>query len=369
MTPETFTNQMVASAFVGQVPAPIWLTILSSISFLAALWLTGQMRRFALSRKMLDEVNERSSHKVPTPRGGGISIIVCSLCGTLAASIWFGFPASWAVGFIGGGALVGVVGWIDDNGHVPAIVRLLVHLSAAAWVTLWVGLPSLGWLGLPNNISPALALVGAVFAIAWLINLFNFMDGIDGLAASEAASVTLGAALIISNTIGDFGVVLPLVLTSAAALGFLWWNWPPARIFMGDASSGFLGLTIGAIILAGWQVDPAVGMAIAILPAIFVTDATLTLLRRIARRDRIHEAHRTHAYQHLAIKIGRHLPVTMYVVAINWLFLFPIAWMTAKGWIYPLAGLAVAYLPLFVGAFAFGAGRTGPLGSDSSAPS
>ncbi|WP_202386313.1 MraY family glycosyltransferase [Allopontixanthobacter confluentis] len=310
-----------------------------------------------MSRRMVDQVNARSSHTEPTPRGGGISIVVLSLLAILVSMLFFNFPLHWAVGFGGAGILVAAVGWIDDHGHVSASIRFLAHISSAAWVLFWIGPPELTWLGITGVLAPIIGWIGGVLAIGWLVNLFNFMDGIDGLAASETISVTFGGALLLAGATGGMTIALPFILMAAATVGFLRWNWPPARIFMGDAASGFLGLMVGGLILAAWQYGPSLGSAVAILPGVFVADATATLIVRIVQRQRLHEAHRTHAYQHLAIRLGRHRPVTIGVIAVNWLFLFPLACIAAAGLLQPLLALAAAYVPLFASAFALRAGR------------
>jgi Fuc2NAc and GlcNAc transferase len=331
--------------------------ILTSAVFVASLWLTGRFRRYALDRRLLDVPNIRSSHVVATPRGGGVAIVLTTLIalpvlGVLGALAW---PTVW--GLLGGGALVALIGFADDHGHIAPRWRLLGHFSAVAWVLAWLGglppLPAmgfvleLGWLG--HSL--------AALYLVWLLNLTNFMDGIDGIASVEAITVSLGGALLYVVAMpGSRQWLAPLVLASAT-LGFLVWNWPPAKIFMGDAGSGFLGLMLAALSLqAGW-VAPALFWSWVILLGVFVVDATLTLVRRVARGEKFYEAHRSHAYQHAARQWGGHRPVTLAVGAINLCWLLPIALLVALGSLDGLFGVLIAYTPLVGAAVWLRAGR------------
>jgi Fuc2NAc and GlcNAc transferase len=181
--------------------------------------------------------------------------------------------------------------------------------------------------------------------LIWLTNLFNFMDGIDGLAGTEAVCVSgFGAVLLLLNGFPSYAR-LSLAL-AAASLGFLVWNWPPAKIFMGDVGSGFLGFTLGVLALFSSKPGPELIWPWLILLAAFLVDATLTLLRRVFSHARWHEAHRSHAYQHAAQATGSHAKVTLAVAAINLGWLFPMAWAALR---YPRAApvlAAVAVIPL-----------------------
>ena len=320
-----------------------------------SLVLTGALRRYALARSLLDLPNARSSHSVATARGGGLAI-VASFLATLpvAASLdLLAGRALWAL--LGAGAWVAAVGFVDDHRHIAARWRLLAHFAAAVWVLAWLGgapplaLPGsvvdLGWLG---HALAALYLV-------WLLNLYNFMDGIDGIAGVEAISVCVGGALLYGAAGEPTLGAVPLFLAAAVA-GFLCWNFPPARIFMGDVGSGFLGLVLGVLSLqAGWT-TPELLWGWIILLGVFVVDATLTLLRRFVRGEKVYEAHRSHAYQYAARRFGRHLPVTLCVAAINLLWLLPIALWVALGGMSGVLGVMLAYVPLVALAFVFGAG-------------
>jgi Fuc2NAc and GlcNAc transferase len=196
----------------------------------------------------------------------------------------------------------------------------------------------------------------AVLYVVWLLNLSNFMDGIDGIAAVEVITVSLGGAfLYIVAAPGNPHWVTPAVV-AGAAIGFLIWNWPPARIFMGDVGSGFVGLLLAALSLdAGW-VAPRLFWAWAILLGVFVVDATVTLIRRTARGDRFYQAHRTHAYQHAAVRWGGHLPVTVATGLITLVWLLPLATLVTVGRLDGISGVLIAYAPLVIAALWLNAG-------------
>lgn len=328
-------------------PAVKWLpaVVLPLFAFAATWWLTGRFRRYALDRRLLDVPNARSSHSVATPRGGGVAIAVITLL-LLPKLGWSGslaWPVVW--GLLGGGALVALIGTMDDHRHLAPGWRLVGHFAAALWVLAWIGgpppLPALGGVLEPGWLGYALA----TLYLVWLVNLTNFMDGIDGIAGTEAITVSLGGALVYLVAVpGDPQWLVPVVL-AAATLGFLVWNWPPAKIFMGDAGSGFLGLMLAAFSLhAGW-VKPGLFWSWGALLGVFVVDATVTLVRRVVRGERFYEAHRSHAYQHASLRWG-HRPVTLAVAAINLCWLLPIALLIALGVVDGLLGVLIASTPL-----------------------
>lgn len=308
--------------------------------------LTGGLRRYALARNLLDVPNSRSAHTRPTPRGGGVAIVVTFLAGVgVLASLKAVEPrAAAALG--GAGVIVALVGFLDDHHSIAARWRLLAHFAAAAWALTWLGgLPPLDLLGVTVSLGWAGHVLAAVY-LAWLLNLYNFMDGIDGIAGLEAVTVGLGGALLYAPAApGDPEWLLPALL-AMAALGFLGWNWPPARIFMGDAGSGFLGMTLGVMsIIAAWR-QPELLWSWIVLLGIFVVDATMTLLRRLQRGEKLYEAHSYHAYQRVARRLGAHRPVALTVGAINLFWLLPIAMAVRPGGLTGLAGVLIAYTPL-----------------------
>ncbi|CRM19977.1 MULTISPECIES: MraY family glycosyltransferase [Pseudomonas] len=334
----------------------IHLLWLAPVVAALALLLTWILRRYALANSMIDIPNARSSHSIPTPRGGGVAIVLSFLIALPILYLGDEISRSVTWALMGAGAAIAILGFLDDHGHIAARWRLLGHFGASIWALFWLGglppisLPGmvvdLGWLGH----------ILAAFYLVWLLNLYNFMDGIDGLASIEALCGCLGACLIYAAT-GNQALIWAPLLLSMAVLGFLYWNFPPARIFMGDAGSGFLGIILGIFSLqAAWQ-DMAFLWVWLILLGVFVVDATFTLIRRLLRGDKVYEAHRSHAYQFASRQIGGHLPVTLAVLAINLLWLIPIALSVALLGLNGLAGLVIAYIPLVLLAIKYRAGE------------
>lgn len=329
---------------------PVWGGV-ALVTLAVAFAVTGLVRHYAISRQLLDIPNARSSHSVPTPRGGGMGIVAAVLVMAL------GLPAvgladlsdSLIYGACGG--FVALLGFLDDHGHVPAGWRLLGHFGAAiaavalaggaSDVVLFGQAVSLGWAGH----------VLAVLIVVWMLNLFNFMDGIDGLAGSEAVLVAgIGAGLLMAFA-APGGHVAWLIVIAAGAGGFLLWNWPPARIFMGDAGSGFLGFAFGITPILAAKIAPEGFWIMLILPGVFVVDATLTLIRRVARGMKPHVAHRSHGYQYMSRRWGGHRPVTLTCVALTLFWCAPLAWGVARGTLDGAVALLVAYTPLVALAF------------------
>lgn len=319
--------------------SPFLFTVL--VVSLAGSWLlTGQIRRFALANAILDMPNARSSHAIPTPRGGGVAIVLLVLGGTLLASAVGVLDGDVAAAFIGGGGLVALIGWLDDRRGVHAAVRAVVHCAAAGWAVYLVG-------GLPSyftgtgavHLGPVGGLL-AVLGIVWATNLYNFMDGIDGIAGGQAmcAGVIGGALLLLS---GSAGLAAVAFLVAAASAGFLVWNWAPAKIFMGDVGSGFLGFSFGTLAVAS-ENDGGVPLLVwVLLLGVFVVDATVTLLRRTLAGEVPYAAHRDHAYQR-AVRSGMsHARVSGWVVVFN----LGLGVVSVFGWLRP-----ALLLPLFAGA-------------------
>ncbi|KHA72103.1 glycosyl transferase [Pseudomonas chlororaphis] len=320
---------------------------------------TWGLRHYAISRRLMDIPNARSSHSVPTPRGGGVAIV---LAFTLALGELFYvglISSSVFLAITGAGTVIAVIGFMDDHGHIDARWRLLGHFVAATWLLVWLGglAPvlflggryDLGWLGH----------VLAVFYLVWLLNLYNFMDGIDGIASIEAICVCLGACLLYWVSGAADLVWAPLSLVVAVA-GFLFWNFPPARIFMGDAGSGFLGIVLGGLSLQAAWMSADLLWAWLILLGVFIVDATFTLFRRLLRGDKVYEAHRSHAYQYASRRFSSHLKVTSVVALINLLWLLPIALSVVEFGLDSSLGLILAYAPLVILAIKFHAGELEP---------
>jgi Fuc2NAc and GlcNAc transferase len=333
------------------------LALATLAAFVLAMLLTGTVRKVALSTRVLDIPNARSSHAVPMPRGGGLATVIATTV-VLGALAWLGQISLDVFMALSVGALaVAAVGFLDDRRPLPAKFRFAVHVAAAVWALAWLGgLPPLrfgeqvftfGWGGY----------VLGVVGIVWTLNLFNFMDGIDGIAGSEACFAAGAGALLHHLGGGSSEVTIAATVFAAGSLGFLVWNWPPAKIFMGDVGSGYMGYIIAVMALIAARENPVALLLWVILGGVFFIDATVTLVRRVWRRESFHQAHRSHAYQWLSRRWGSHRRVTIAVIGINLTWLLPCAlfatWRPAlAGWI-----TLVALLPVAVGAILVGAGR------------
>ncbi len=299
---------------------------------------TWAVTRVLIRLNVYDRPNARSSHAAPTPRGGGLALVPLLLAAWAAWSLWSGSaPAGfWPV--LGGAVVLALVSLADDLRGLPAAARLAVQAAAVA-----VGLAGMSDTGLvAQGLLPPLAdRLAAGLLWLWFINLFNFMDGIDGISGAEAASLGLGLALVaVVAGLPAVPMALALLLV-AAALGFLAWNWPPARIFLGDVGSIPLGYLLGWLLVAA----AAQGQwaAALILPSYYLADATLTLAMRGARGAKLWKAHREHFYQR-AVQGGlSQRAVVHWMLACN-MALIALALWAAAGQPWP----AVAAAPLAV---------------------
>ena len=332
------------------------IVLVAFMAFFVAVIATGLMRRYALQRNLIDFPNVRSSHASPTPRGGGVAIVFAFFVATVLLTYLELLDARVLGALLVGGGATALVGFLDDRRNLRASARFCVHLAAAIWAVALLGGTSesaiANW-GLNGLWTGRLF---AVLTLVWTTNLFNFMDGLDGMAGSEAVFVSGAGAWLNWRVGGAPGLTATMTCLAATCLGFLRWNWPPARIFMGDVGSGFLGFSLAVLGLAASQSGILPIEIWAILGAVFLVDATVTLVRRLARGDRWFEAHRTHAYQNLARRWNGHLPVTILVVIVNMFWLLPMAILAAFFPANSLWILAAALLPLVALVVAFGAG-------------
>jgi Fuc2NAc and GlcNAc transferase len=312
-------------------------------------------RAAAVHWSFIDKPSARSSHSVPTPRGGGVSIVISS--GTLIVGAYADHLLSdpailW---ILSGATLLAAVGLVDDRIGLPWQLRLTLQFLAALLATNAIGLSNI--LGRDPGIILSF-LTGAVLSIAgtWSTNLFNFMDGINGIAAFEAIFIGMaGSAIALASGVPATHVVV-LIALAGAAIGFLPLNFPTAKIFMGDVGSGFLGYALFFFPLLLSARDRVPVLVWCILWGAFLSDATVTLIRRTVSRERILEAHRSHLYQRLARRWGSHVPVTLVFCLVNIVWLLPLALAAALLPQAALALTAVALLPLLVVSYRFGAG-------------
>lgn len=332
------------------------LAVLYCFMFLLACLLTGWLRRLALAANLLDIPNERSSHVIPTPRSGGVSFVICFLCSLIIFYYWGWLDKNHFFLFFWPSLLISGVGLADDKWCLSARFRFLCHFIAALFALYESGgAQAISFL--PDNTALFSVVNGLIVVfLIWCINLYNFMDGIDGLASLNAITISLSGALFFflsGNT-----AWCPLLLILAFALsGFLLWNFPKAKIFMGDAGSGFLGLVLGLFTLMAAKIDGNIFCAWLIMNAVFFVDASLTLMTRALYKAPIFQAHCTHSYQHAAKFFGKHAPVTLAVVAINIIWLLPLALLVIKNFLHPVLALVLAYGPLLALGIAWGSGR------------
>jgi len=325
--------------------------------FVLSTALTFQIRNSALRKQLLDIPNDRSLHTVPTPRGGGAAIALVFIAAIITLMAADYVEAKNSAILIGCGSLVALTGFLDDRQLLShARSRLALHFVAAVIaVSALGGLPTLPVFGTDVNLGVFGGILATVYLV-WLLNLFNFMDGIDGISGAEVVSVCGAAAFLIHRTTHDYNIAsLPLAL-AAATLGFLVFNWPPAKIFMGDVGSGFVGFVIGIFSLIAADSSGSLGWVWIVLLGVFIVDSTVTLIGRLVRKQKPHVAHRSHAFQHLALRFGSHKPVTIGVLGINLLWLFPIALAVTEGRLDGFVGVLIAYTPLTIAALTFGAG-------------
>ena len=304
---------------------PVRLTLAAAAGFLVALTGTGLLVHYLTQRQVFDEPNERSSHSVPTPRGGGIAVL-----GAIAVAWLIGMVQSTSnitanLIILGAAAALGLVCFIDDLRGLRALPRLLAQCAAVS-PGLWF---LAGHGGLFADLLPLpLDLAATGFLWLWFTNLFNFMDGIDGITGVEIAMIGTGlAGLAVTGQI-PLTLLDPAIALTAAALGFLVWNWCPARVFMGDVGSIPAGYLVGWLLISAAQGpsqknddvqgDAGEGLAIClILPAYYLADATVTLIRRLAKRENIFEAHREHFYQQAIIRGLGHATVCRAIILAN----------------------------------------------------
>ena len=304
----------------------LWLlAVMAAPAAVASVLGTGLVLRALRRRAILDRPNERSSHDTATPIGGGLAVVAVIVFEWLL--IWlldsFGvlsFPYEVPLLLVIASGLA-AVSWYDDLHGLKVSTRLLVQAAAVT-----AGLATLSADGnIFQGVLPyALDVVAAAFLWLWFINLTNFMDGIDGITGIEGGSIGLGVALLaalaaagsvidnasVAGVLAIYGIVL-----AAALAGFLVWNWRPAKIFLGDVGSVPIGFLLGWLLLE--TAGSGLWAAAILLPLYYLADATITLLLRALRRERIFRAHRSHFYQRAARRFGSHATVVLAILALN----------------------------------------------------
>lgn len=317
------------------------------VCFLAGLAASGLWLQLALVRQWFDIPNPRSSHTRPTPKGGGLGFALVFLAVALFL-VWRNLLSPSYAFLLLPGCGLAAIGFLDDLrdlGILPRIGLQLLAVAAAIWI-----MPAVPPVTLPliGNMNLMLAIAVLVVGWIWLINVYNFMDGIDGLAAAEAMFVALALAWFAQNG-GLYGSSLLLLALGAVLGGFLCLNWSPARLFMGDAGSNFLGYVLVAYGLL-LVVEGAITVwTLLILLAVFVVDTTTTLIKRMRAGLVWYHGHRSHAYQLVAMAHRSHVRVVAGITGINVVWLLPLAWFSTRVEDGQGAWLALlAFTPLLV---------------------
>jgi UDP-N-acetylmuramyl pentapeptide phosphotransferase/UDP-N-acetylglucosamine-1-phosphate transferase len=294
--------------------APIALA--EFFAFLVALGVVRVAIVYAHRRGMFDQPGQRRSHTIPTPRGGGIGIVLAVLltlpvCLFQSHSPW---PVHVVLTLLAGVAMTALIGWWDDHSSLPVLPRFGVQILAVAMFSVALMAEGAGWLWLP------LWVLGG----AWSVNLHNFMDGIDGLLAQQGIFVACGLAVLAWRADAPI-LAAGIGCVAAACLGFWCYNRPPARIFMGDVGSGAIGFLLFAFTAMLWRVKwPLVWPAL-ILSSAFVTDASLTLMARMLAGRRWYTAHREHLYQWIVRRGHPHAVSAAWYLGWNLLVAAPLA--------------------------------------------
>lgn len=318
---------------------------------------TGIIRFNAPHLGLVDLPNSRSSHFLPTPKGGGLGFVLALLGGI--SFLYLNHGLSFRLFFVlsSGGFLIALLGLLDDIYSISPTWRLFWQTIAVALVIfLYHGVAPLN-LGFYIWRWGGVGYAVALFASLWLINLYNFMDGIDGLAAVEAILVLSAASLQIFLFNNNHELLSLFFVINAAIVGFLVWNWPPAKIFMGDCGSAFLGFLLAALIIVTTDLGLLTIWSWIILLASFWVDASVTLLRRIFNRQKWWQAHCSHAYQKLAKAWRSHRKVVFLNMLIMVCYLFPLSCCALQYAEYALVFTALAVIPLAICAFLIGAGQ------------
>lgn len=281
------------------------LFALASVSTAGSFLLTGLVRSYAMRAGVLDRPSARSSHSIPTPRGGGLAILTAATIAIALGGIVKVVDLGDAITLGLGAWSLALLGWIDDHRSLRASTRLLVQFAVAGWTLFRFGGLPVASVGVWTLHLHWFGYLAGTLGLVWSINLFNFMDGIDALAGSQAALIFITVGLLLIGR-GDASLGMASCILGTAAIGFLPWNWPPAKIFLGDVGSAPIGYLVAALAVAAENKGEVPLVVVALVSAVFIVDATVTLVRRLLRRERLSEAHRSHAYQRLARALGSH---------------------------------------------------------------
>lgn len=334
--------------------------LISVGTFLVSLLTTIWVKNHATQLRLVQIPNHRSSHTKITPHGGGIGVVVGTTFFTACLFLQHLDQARFYIFTIGLALFIAIKGLIDDIYYLSAQLRLLIQtLISFLFILTIQSLPIPGFEPIANLSASATITLILLISIWWL-NLFNFMDGIDGLAASQAIFMLLAAAGLIlfkKPELLSSSLWQSMIYLSIATIGFLVLNWPPAKIFMGDVGSNFLAFMLLMIALTTISLHWLSYATWGILACLFICDATITLLRRMFTKQKWTEAHRNHAYQRLSRSWKSHKLVTLATITVNLTWLLPLAFLATHyanwSWLF----LIVAYIPIIVIVWFLGAGK------------
>lgn len=296
---------------------------------------------------------------MPTPRGGGLGVVISFYIGLLILFMENIVDMKSMMLMLGAIPVV-IVSWIDDHKHVSIKYRLIMQFISATWIFVLYG-NAVVYVSENDFLLISLLLIIFILSAVWIINIFNFMDGIDGLAGAEFSSIMIALIVCIlvlnrasTNSNGSLEIA---ALGFVATLGFLTLNWPPAKIFMGDVGSNFMGYVVVAMAIKTINQQQLGLSTWLILPAVFWIDASATLMRRVVTRQPFYKAHCSHAYQQAAKRLGNHTTVSLGVTMINFLYLMPLAMISEMYKNIEFLCVGLAYFPLLILAWHFDAGQ------------
>ncbi|MBP6211389.1 MAG: glycosyltransferase family 4 protein, partial [Anaerolineales bacterium] len=305
------------------------------------------IRRYAERRQIMDHPNERSSHSMPTPRGGGLAIVLI----VMGAGGWSASEAGLdrSLVYLISGAVIAWLGWRDDVHSLSPRVRFTVQGLVAA-VSIY-GLGYFKFVTIPLFGELYLGWVGILITFLWIVgltNAYNFMDGIDGIAGGVALAAALGWMMLASNMQNGFVFWVSLAV-AAGSLGFLFHNWSPAKIFMGDVASTFLGYTFAVLPLLSADQGGDALMLGTLLMWTFIMDAGVTFIRRALKREQLFSAHRTHLYQRLVIGGYKHATISVLYILLTLLAgILSFAWSTGQAYAPPLIIVGLPLIWIFL---------------------
>jgi Fuc2NAc and GlcNAc transferase len=276
--------------------------------FIISLVVTSVVRKIAIHKSIIDLPNERSSHSVPTPRGGGLAVAIAWFSGLIYFYVSKELEQSLFFALLSGLPLT-LIGFADDLFNLKPGIRFLVQFVCAACALWFLGGLQHCQLSIVNCQFAFILTPLAFIAIIWSINLFNFLDGIDGYISTEVIYIGISLFLLTGNKIG--------ILLVVSVGGFLIWNWPNAKIFMGDVGSTLLGFIVAMLAIYYQNTQQVSIVVMLILTAVFWFDATITLIRRILNKEKLSQAHRKHAFQRIVQAGWSHQKTTLWSLGIN----------------------------------------------------